>query len=447
MQQLLSKLKELFYIPKENWMEVDKLVYGLDDYFSYDSQEIEKIRLNAIRESFSHHYSNNLFYHNYCRENGIKPEDIKSIDDLIKIPLLEDKFFKEYPGDKPKQLYEWLYTVSSVEIGKFDFKGKSIEEFLEWTEEKLNGVVTHSSGTTGKFSFMFRDDRTRKRMFYSADKILLFSIYPPKDNAHVVYPGPIKTHLTMGRWVAEGTKIFDDQHRHFLTDRKLSMDIIRIMSGQVGGMKDRLKLLLIQKAMHKGQLKLIKLLEEIERRKEQMYMITFPFQLYDLMKIMEEKGIYLDLGKTDSVIITGGGWKIYENIKITSGEMAYRIEKFFGISRENYRDIYGMSEMNALALECKARYKHFPPWIYPMVLDEDYEPVGFGEEGRFAFLDAAAHSYPGFIITGDKVKLLEECPECGNKGIIIEGEITRMAGAGAKGCGNLMRELMVEEMR
>ncbi len=447
MQQLLSKLKELFYIPRENWMEVDKLIYGLDDYFSYNAEEVEKIRLNAIRESFSHHYSNNLFYHNYCRENGVKPDDIKSLDDLGKIPLLEDKFFKEYPSDKPKQLYEWLYTVSSVDIGKFDFKGKSLEEFLEWTEEKLNGVVTHSSGTTGKFSFMFRDARTRNRMFYSADKILLFSIYPPDDNAHIVYPGPVKTHLTMGRWVAEGTKIFDDEHRHFLTDRKLSMDIIRIMSGQIGGMGDKLKLLLIQKAMHKGQLKLIKLLEEIEKRNEQMYMVTFPFQLYDLMKIMEEKGIYLDLGKTDSVIITGGGWKIHENIKITSDEMADRIEKFFGIKRENYRDIYGMSEMNALALECDARYKHFPPWIYPMVLDEDYEPVGFGEEGRFAFLDAAAHSYPGFIITGDKVKLLEECPECGNKGIVIEGEITRMAGAEAKGCGNLMRELMVEEMR
>ena len=447
MNGLMSKLNEEFYIPSHKWMEVDKLIYGLDDYFSYDARKVREMQFKALKEAFYHHYSNNLFYHNYCKENGVEPGDIKSMDDMHKIPLLEDKFFKEYPDDEPKQLYEWLYTISSVDIGNFDFKGHSLEDFLEWAERKLNGVVTHSSGTTGKFSFMFRDDITRKRMFYSADKILLFSIYPPDNNAHVVYPGPVKTHLTMGRWVAEGTRIFDSNHRHFLTEKKLSMDIIRIMSGQVNGMGDKFKLMFIKKAMNKGQIKLIQLLEKLDKMNEQVYMITFPFQLYDLMRIMEEKGVYLNLGKTNSVIITGGGWKIHENIKISSSEMARKIEKFFGINEENYRDIYGMSEMNALALECEGRYKHFPPWIYPMVLDDDYEATGFGEEGRFAFLDAAAHSYPGFIITGDKVKLLEHCPVCGREGVVIEGEITRMAGAEAKGCGNLMREIMVEEMR
>lgn len=82
-----------------------------------------------------------------------------------------------------------------------------------------------------------------------------------------------------------------------------------------------------------------------------------------------------------------------------------------------------------------------------MVLDENNEPVGYGEEGRFAFLDPAANSYPGFIITGDKVKLLDGCPECEREGIVIKDEISRMVGAEAKGCGNLMRDLMVEEMR
>ena len=316
-----------------------------------------------------------------------------------------------------------------------------------WAENKLNGIVTHSSGTTGKFSFIFRDDITRRRMFYSADKTLLFSIYPPSENAHIIYPGPIKTHLTMGRWIAEGTKIFKQEYRHFLTDKALTIDIVRLLAGQVRGMGDKLKLMIISKAMHKGQIKLLNMLKEMDKKGEQIYILTFPFQLYDLMKMMEEEGVYLNFGESNSVIITGGGWKIHEHRKISTDEFAKMIEEFFGINKNNYRDVYGMSEMNGLALECEARYKHLHPWIYPMVLDENLEPMDFGEVGRFAFLDPAANSYPGFIITGDKVKLLEACPECGREGMVIEGEITRMAGAEAKGCGNLMREIMAEEMR
>ncbi len=447
MDKLLGKMKELFYLPQEEWKEVDKLIYGMDDYYLYNREEAEKIRFRSIKESFIHHYSNNLFYHNYCRENNVTPDDIKSEKDFSKIPLIPDTFFKDYPGDDPKQLYEWLYTVSSVDIGDYDFKGKNLQDFFGWAEKKLNGLVTHSSGTTGKFSFMFRDEITRKRNFYSADKILLFSIFPPAEDAHVIYPGPIKTYLTMGRWVAEGTKIFDENHRHFLTNRELTMDIIKILAGQISGIKDKMKLIIIQKAMKKGQMNLLRLLEELDKKGEQMYMITFPFQLYDLMKIMEEEGVYLDMGKSNSVIITGGGWKIHEGIKISPDDMANKVEEFFGIERENYRDVYGMSEMNGLVLDCEARYKHFPPWLYPMVLDENYEQVGYGEEGRFAFLDPAANSYPGFMTTGDRVKLMESCPECGREGVVIDGEITRMRGAEAKGCGNLMRELMVESMR
>ena len=440
-------MQEFFYLDKEKHGEIDKLIYNLEDYFLYNKKEVEEIRLKAIKEAFKHHYSNNLFYHRYCKENNVMPEDIKKDDDLNKIPLIPDKIFKDYPNEEPKTLYEWLYRISSVEIGNFDFNGKSLQDFLVWAERKLNGIVTHSSGTTGKFSFMFRDEITRKRMFYSADKILLFSICLPHENAHVIYPGPIKTHLTMGRWVAEGTRIFKEERRHFLTERQLTLDIVRLMAGHINGVGDKIKLLVIKKAMKKGQLRLINLLRELDKKKEQMYMITFPFQLFDLMNIMESQGVYLDLGESNSVIITGGGWKIYENVKISSSQLAKRIEEFFGIGKENYRDVYGMSEMNGLALECEARYKHFVPWIYPMVLDENGEVLGYGEEGRFAFLDPAAHSYPGFIITGDKVRLLEACPECGREGIVIEGEITRMAGAEAKGCGNLMRELMIQEMR
>jgi len=56
-----------------------------------------------------------------------------------------------------------------------------------------------------------------------------------------------------------------------------------------------------------------------------------------------------------------------------------------------------------------------------------------------------ANSYSGYIITSNRVKLLEKCPVCKKPGPVLESDITRMVGAEAKGCANLIRELMAEE--
>ena len=71
--------------------------------------------------------------------------------------MLPDTFFKEYPSEDPKDVYEWLCRCASVDIGEYDFKGSSLHEFLGWIEDRLEGVVNHSSGTTGKFSIIFRE--------------------------------------------------------------------------------------------------------------------------------------------------------------------------------------------------------------------------------------------------------------------------------------------------
>ena len=79
-----------------------------------------------------------------------------------------------------------------------------------------------------------------------------------------------------------------------------------------------------------------------------------------------------------------------------------------------------------------------------MVIDENGEEVAEGEEGRFAFLDSLALSYPGFIVTGDKVRLLNECPACGREGPVLEPEVTRVKGEEIRGCAEEMRRILLE---
>jgi hypothetical protein len=105
-----------------------------------------------------------------------------------------------------------------------------------------------------------------------------------------------------------------------------------------------------------------------------------------------------------------------------------------------------MCECTIAFYSCEGHYYHIPPaLLHPFVLDENLDPVGFGEYGRFAFLDSLAHSYPGYIITGDKVKLLESCPSCEKTGPVICPPVTRVEGVEDKGCANVMRKLLTEE--
>jgi hypothetical protein len=123
-----------------------------------------------------------------------------------------------------------------------------------------------------------------------------------------------------------------------------------------------------------------------------------------------------------------------------------RVERVLGILMENCRDLYGMSESTVPFPSCEGHYYHIPPTIYhPFVLDEELEPMPMGKTGRFAFIDSLAHSYPGFIVTGDRVTMLKTCPSCDRKGPVIQPPVTRMPGVEDRGCANVIRRLMAEE--
>ena len=124
-----NRLTDLFGRPKSEWKTVDKMIFGVNDYFNNQNNN-QKLREKAIIEVFNYHYNNNLFYNQFCKHRKISPDDIKSEKDFVKIPMVPDAFFKDYPSEKPQDVYKWLYQVSSVDIGDYDFNGKNLTQFL-----------------------------------------------------------------------------------------------------------------------------------------------------------------------------------------------------------------------------------------------------------------------------------------------------------------------------
>jgi acyl-protein synthetase LuxE len=95
----------------------------------------------------------------------------------------------------------------------------------------------------------------------------------------------------------------------------------------------------------------------------------------------------------------------------------------------------------------EGHYLHAPYTYYkPLVLDDELIPMGYGERGRFAFLDALARSYPGFIMSGDRVRLLEHCPVCDRPGPVLEPEIQRAKGEEVRGCAEDLRMILARDL-
>jgi hypothetical protein len=66
--------------------------------------------------------------------------------------------------------------------------------------------------------------------------------------------------------------------------------------------------------------------------------------------------------------------------------------------------------------------------------------------GRFAFLDALAHSYPGFVMTGDQVRLLEHCRVCDRPGPVLDRVIKRMPSEDMRGCAEEVRRVFDHDL-
>jgi len=121
------------------------------------------------------------------------------------------------------------------------------------------------------------------------------------------------------------------------------------------------------------------------------------------------------------------------------------VYEVLGIPEKYCLDVYGMVEGNGWMVQCpEGHYLHAPYSFYkPLILDESLQQVQYGKWGRFAFLDASALSYPGFIITGDQARMLERCPVCDRPGPVLEPEIKRAAGQEDRGCAGEVRRMFV----
>ncbi|TFG57035.1 MAG: hypothetical protein E4H30_02020 [Methanomassiliicoccus sp.] len=437
------------YVPeRSSWGPPEHALYGPPDPYRVPTEEANDLCFKAIKFQFDRHFHNNRMYHDFCLESNVCPEDITSFQDLCKVPLIPNEFFKDCPSGKDFAL--WLANVYTGELPQIQIKGANptTDEVIKAFND-AGMAVFFSSGTGGRHTFMPRDMRSFQMNEYAMAKGVVAMFYPHwNQNMHgyLLLPNPFKTNLFAGRL---GTIFVDIMKEvEMAIDREIDTELIKLSMSDGKGLKGRMVNYISKKRHQKIINDIISWIEKNQREGNEMAFVGAPFLLYATIKKLKKEGRSFDIGERGAVL-TGGGWKIQEHQRIPESEFRNDVESVLGIRPEHCLDLYGMVEGNVWLTQCpEGHYLHIPNcYVHPMVLDDSYQSLGYGKVGRFAFLDGSMYSYPGFIITNDRVSMLERCPVCGRPGPVLEPGVTRVPGKESRGCAEEVRKMISVDMK
>lgn len=418
-----------------------------NDIYRIPLDKAEKLQFSCIKHAFIHHYNNNQFYHNFCKEHQVTPDDIKTNNDLTKIPLIPDKFFKDYPSGK--EFATWLANIYTGELPNITITQK--KPTYDDTIDAFNNagvMVTYSSGTGGRHTFIPRDKQTFYASEYAAAKSLVTMIYPrwmPDSYGYLLMPNPKKNLIYAGKVL----EIYFDavQEVQVAIDRKINTQLIEMTMGGKRGIKSSIVRFLAYRQTKDMIDNIIHWFEKHEKANDTINLVGAPYILYAVMEKLKMQGRSFDF-KDRGAVATGGGWKVQEHKRMPLQDFRKEVHDTLGIEEKHVVDIYGMVEGNGWMVHCpEGHYLHAPYSYYKaLVLDEEFKPAEYGEWGRFAFLDGTTSSYPGFIATGDQVRLLEHCPVCDRPGPVLEPEVKRAKGEDVRGCAEEVRRMLSSDL-
>ena len=443
----IKKVLDKFVTPKESWSPIEKALFTPEMFFT-NYMKNQELLLPAIKYSFKHHYENNALFKRLCEVDNVAVDSIKTLDDAKKIPLLPDSFFKDYP--EGKGFLAWLDNVYTGSTPMPDFRSDTPDhdDVIEQFNQK--GVsIMFTSGTSGRFSFIPRNTGSWDRLRYNAIRsVIELMDYDPNDSVILLIPDPRQTNLTIASLFGIAFDLYKLENINIaLEDTKITTQFLRMQRADTIGIREKIKAKAIAKlspmVQKKSDLRMIDLLEKFEKEGKRVNIAGPPFWLNRIMERMKAEGREVKL--PDSQVLTGGGWKAEEDKRAPEEVFREKVQEVLGIPQDRYHDVYAMSECSSVFLSCEGHYKHVPPTIIPLVLDENLNQIGYNKFGRFAFIDPIPDSYPGFIITGDKVKLLESCPVCKREGPVLDIEVSRLPGVEGRGCAAVMADLMEQE--
>ena len=352
----------------------------------YDTEGTEDLFAAAMRENAAYSYAHCPAYRAILDDQGFSPEDLRSAEDLARLPFLPTAFLKAHP----------LFSMPP--------------------HRRL--ITASSSGTGGAG----RSEIGLEFGALAAGARMVLKVASPRRIL-----SPVPCHYVIFGYPPRGTDAAAAKTAFGYTFLAPALSrTYAIRKTEAGYRPDT-----------EGAVRaLVRLAESPFPTR----LMGFPAYTYFTLRRMEERGIALRLPAGSSVML-GGGWKQHWREQADKGEMYALIRRTLGIPEDMVMESYGAAEHPILYCDCPAHRFHVP--VYSRVIIRDpvtLEPLPVGEAGLVNLLTPMIFATPVLSVLTDDLGVLhpgESCP-CGKKSPWLEiigragmGEI-RTCAAGAE---------------
>jgi len=175
-------------------------------------------------------------------------------------------------------------------------------------------------------------------------------------------------------------------------------------------------------------------------------MIGFPAFMYQLVEEIKR-----DHGRIrvhpDSFIIAGGGWKNHLGTPMTHREFSQYIEDTIGLPAANVRDVYGMVEHGVPYTSCPRGVHHAP--IYSRIVTRDpltLRRLDHGQPGQLHLFTPYNTAQPNLSLLSTDIAVIGRDCACGVPGDFIQS--VRRGGVKLhKGCAIAAQEILDQARR
>ncbi len=229
------------YFPSsDEWTPVDDALFSPPDVYQVPPGQAERLQLAALKHSFTRHYEQNGLYRSYCSQFGVAPADIVSTDDLARIPLVPDAFFKNHP--QGREFATWLGNIFTGELPVIVIgQERPSDDQVVDAFNAAGLVVAYSSGTGGRHTFIPRDRRTFNNAGYALAKSILAMSrgrWIDRSETYLLMPDPRINSIFAGKSTEVMFDLLGDMRIGIR--QRLSLELVGMVMGNRGGLKGTL---------------------------------------------------------------------------------------------------------------------------------------------------------------------------------------------------------------
>ena len=420
------------------------------DIFAIPLADQQRLQLAGARTRFEQLVERIPVLRRLAAEQGITR--IESVEDLAPL-LVPHSALKSYPmsfleNGRFDRLTQWLDGFTVHDLSAIDARAcDSIDDWLDLLDSSTEVRVLHSTGTSGKLSFLPRGVTEMHLMVTGYRR--QFDPYPgerpllgvPVEQAPVIFTqyrhGGMAQHRLLNflrddLFGGDENMIIATNPTRFSADVASISGRLRVAEsrGEVGSLKIAPKLIERREAFLRDAARVSEYLDAFfddmnaRLRGATVSVMGHVPMLYNIAVQAAQRGVQ-NLFAADSFVAAGGGMKGHA----LPDDWRETVDRFLGGAP--LIEGYGMTEVVAASRICPGGHYHLPAWHIPFLLDPatgEPLPRSGVRTGRYGTFDLNAQTYWAGFLTGDEVTLDwgdgEPC-RCGRTGPYLHHGIRR----------------------